>query len=56
MDGVLYRVARIGDGLVPYRLAVAGPADRPRATLAVAGPLDAGRADGAPPGGGAAAR
>ena len=39
VDGVLYRVARLGDGLVPYRLAVAGPADRPRATLAVAGPL-----------------
>lgn len=36
-DGVLYRVARVGDELVPFRLTVTGPADRPRATLAVAG-------------------
>jgi DNA-3-methyladenine glycosylase II len=38
-DGVLYRVARVGDALVPFRLAVTGPADRPRATVAAAGPL-----------------
>ena len=39
VDGVLHRVARIGDRLVPFRLAVTGPADRPRATLTLAGPL-----------------
>lgn len=37
-DGTLYRVARVGDRLVPFRLAVAGPPARPRATLAFAGP------------------
>lgn len=38
VDGMLYRVARIDDGLVPFRLAVTGPVDRPRATLLLAGP------------------
>jgi DNA-3-methyladenine glycosylase II len=37
-DGTLYRVARVGDRLVPFRLAVAGPPARPQATLAFAGP------------------
>jgi DNA-3-methyladenine glycosylase II len=37
-DGTLYRVARVGDRLVPFRLTVAGPPQRPRATLAFAGP------------------
>jgi DNA-3-methyladenine glycosylase II len=37
-DGVLYRVARVDDQLVPFRLAVTGPAGRPCARLAFAGP------------------
>jgi DNA-3-methyladenine glycosylase II len=37
-DGTLYRVARVGDRLVPFRLAVTGPPARPRATLTFAGP------------------
>jgi DNA-3-methyladenine glycosylase II len=37
-DGALYRVMRVGDRLVPFRLTVAGPSARPRATLAFAGP------------------
>ena len=37
-DGTLHRVARTGDRLVPFRLTVAGPPARPRATLAFAGP------------------
>ena len=43
-DGALYRVARVGDRLVPFRLTVAGPVERPRATIAFAG---AGRRRGA---------
>jgi DNA-3-methyladenine glycosylase II len=38
LDGELYRVARLGDALVPFRLGVTGPVDRPRATLTFAGP------------------
>jgi DNA-3-methyladenine glycosylase II len=38
VDGVLYRVARLADGLVPFRLAVTGPTARPRVSLALAGP------------------
>jgi DNA-3-methyladenine glycosylase II len=37
-DGTLYRVARVGDRLVPFRLAVTGLPIRSRATLAFAGP------------------
>ena len=37
-DGTLHRVARLGARLVPFRLTVAGPPARPRATLAFAGP------------------
>jgi DNA-3-methyladenine glycosylase II len=37
-DGTLYRVARLGDALVPFRLSVAGPLAGPHATLAFAGP------------------
>jgi DNA-3-methyladenine glycosylase II len=37
-DGTLYRVAHVGERLVPFRLTVAGPPARPRATLAFAGP------------------
>jgi DNA-3-methyladenine glycosylase II len=37
-DGTLYRVARVGDRLVPFRLDVTGPPARPRATLTFAGP------------------
>jgi DNA-3-methyladenine glycosylase II len=37
-DGTLYRVACLGDALVPFRLSVAGPPAGPRATLAFAGP------------------
>jgi DNA-3-methyladenine glycosylase II len=37
-DGTLYRVARVDDRLVPFRLTVTGPPSRPRATLAFAGP------------------
>ena len=37
-DGTLHRVARVGDRLVPFRLTVAGPPARPRATLVFAGP------------------
>lgn len=37
-DGTLHRVARVGDRLVPFRLAVSGPPARPRATVAFAGP------------------
>jgi DNA-3-methyladenine glycosylase II len=37
-DGTLYRVARVGARLVPFRLAVAGPPVRPRATVAFPGP------------------
>jgi DNA-3-methyladenine glycosylase II len=37
-DGTLYRVARVGDLLVPFRLAVTGPPDRPRASLGFRGP------------------
>ncbi len=37
-DGTLHRVARVGDRLVPFRLTVAGPPARPRATLAFAEP------------------
>lgn len=36
--GVLYRVARVEGRLVPFRLTVAGPPARPRATLAFPGP------------------
>jgi DNA-3-methyladenine glycosylase II len=36
-DGTLHRVARVGDRLVPFRLTVAGPPGRPRATLAFGG-------------------
>ena len=36
-DGSLCRVARVGARLVPFRLTVAGPPARPRATLAFAG-------------------
>ena len=38
VDGVLYRVARVGDALIPFRLAATGPVSRPRATLTFAGP------------------
>ena len=41
-DGALYRVARVGDRLVPFRLTVAGPVERPRATIAFAGPAEPG--------------
>lgn len=41
-DGVLYRVARVGDRLVPFRLVVAGAPGRPRATVAFPGPATAG--------------
>ena len=37
-DGTLYRVARLGERLVPFRLTVVGPATRPRATVSFAGP------------------
>jgi len=37
-DGTLYRVARVEDGLVPFRLSVSGPVARPRATVSFAGP------------------
>jgi DNA-3-methyladenine glycosylase II len=37
-DGTLYRVARVADGLVPFRLSVSGPVARPRATVSFAGP------------------
>jgi DNA-3-methyladenine glycosylase II len=37
-DGTLYRVGRLGERLVPFRLSVAGTPARPRATLAFAGP------------------
>jgi DNA-3-methyladenine glycosylase II len=36
-DGTLHRVARVDGELVPFRLTVTGPVDRPRATLAFAG-------------------
>ena len=38
LDGALHRVARVGGRLVPFRLVVAGPPARPRATLAFGGP------------------
>jgi DNA-3-methyladenine glycosylase II len=41
-DGTLYRVARVEDLLVPFRLAVTGSPDRPRASLGFRGP-DTGR-------------
>jgi DNA-3-methyladenine glycosylase II len=37
-DGTLYRVARIEDRPVPFRLTVSGPVARPRATVSFAGP------------------
>ena len=37
-DGTLYRVARVEEGLVPFRLTVSGPVARPRATVSFAGP------------------
>ena len=37
-DGTLYRVARVEEGLVPFRLSVSGPVARPRATVSFAGP------------------
>ena len=37
-DGTLYRVARLGERLMPFRLSVVGPATRPRATVSFAGP------------------
>jgi DNA-3-methyladenine glycosylase II len=37
-EGTLYRVARLGARLVPYRISVAGPPGRPRATLVFQGP------------------
>jgi DNA-3-methyladenine glycosylase II len=37
-DGTLYRVARVGPRLVPFRLVVAGPPECPRASVAFPGP------------------
>lgn len=37
-DGVLHRVLRVDETLVPFRLAVGGPPARPRATIVAAGP------------------
>ena len=37
-DGTVYRVARLGERLVPFRLSVVGPPAQPRATLRFAGP------------------
>jgi DNA-3-methyladenine glycosylase II len=37
-DGVLYRVARVNGRVIPFRVAVAGPRDRPRAAVRFRGP------------------